>query len=206
MCIVLFHLHLHCSSLAITLAIPTPTRPPKYLHAAPGDVHHFAHIRVTTTPCVYYFQRILGATLSRLPSRTRLTRHRNFGYTNALTTAKLSARSSRRCSSVSASPRGRRSLPSTSSNGSWVPPSRLPSRTRLTRLHGCTNLRDKGFETPFKLQQRILTIPLCPAFDQHRQNNKAILRGLRAKVYSAEPHNKGQICSRKPYWAWNEAE
>jgi hypothetical protein len=105
------------------LAIPTPTRPPKYLHAAPGDVHHFAHIRVTTTPCVYYFQRILGATLSRLPSRTRLTRHRNFGYTNALTTAKLSARSSRRCSSVSASPRGQRSLPSTSSNGSWVPPS-----------------------------------------------------------------------------------
>lgn len=109
--------------------------------------------------------------------------------------------------SVCASPRGRRSLLSTSSNGSWVPPSRLPSRTRPTRPHGCTtNLRDKRFETPFKLQQRVFATPLCPAFDQHRQNNKAILRGLRAKVYSAEPHNKGQICSRKPYWAWNEAE
>jgi hypothetical protein len=64
----------------------------------------------------------------------------------------------------------------------------------------------KGFETPFKLKQRILTTPLCPAFDQHRQNNKAILRGLRAKVYSAEPHIKGQICSRMPDWAWDEAE
>jgi hypothetical protein len=34
------------SSLAITLAILTPTRPPKYLHAAPGDVRRSAHIRV----------------------------------------------------------------------------------------------------------------------------------------------------------------
>jgi hypothetical protein len=35
---------------------------------------------------------------------------------------------------------------------------------------------------------RVTQDPLgvCPTFDQHRQNNKAILRGLRAKVYSAE--------------------
>jgi hypothetical protein len=85
-------------------------------------------------------------------------------------------------------------------------PPHLPSRTRPTRPHGCTDLRDKRYEVPFKLKQRVLTIPLCPAFDQHRQNNKAVLRGLRAKVYSAEPHIKGQICPRKPYWAWNEAE
>jgi hypothetical protein len=66
--------------------------------------------------------------------------------TNALTTARPSARSSRRCSSVCASPRGRRSLPSTSSNGSCVPPPRLPSRTRPTRLHGCTNLTGSGLD------------------------------------------------------------
>ena len=38
---------LYCSSLAITLAILTPIRQPKYLHAAPGDNRRSAHIRVT---------------------------------------------------------------------------------------------------------------------------------------------------------------
>jgi hypothetical protein len=167
------------------------------LGSAPGDARRFAHIRVAGAPSrpatTSSGSWVLGVTPTphalpnepdphntATPAVLALSRPPNY-----LPGAPGDARSS-----VCAPPRGRRSLPSTTSNGSWVPPSRLPSRTRPTRLHGCTNLRDKRFETPFKLQQRVLTIPLCPAFDQHRQNNKAILRGLRARVYSAEPHNK----------------
>jgi hypothetical protein len=130
-------------------------------------------------------------------------RRRNFGYTGALTAAKLSARSSRRCALVGLRTPAWPALPPVHYFQRILDgtPTHLPSRTRPTRPHGCTGLRDKRYEVPFKLKQRVLTIPLCPAFDQHRQNNKAVLRGLRAKVYSAEPHIKGQICPRKPYWA-----
>ena len=74
---------LYCSSLAITLAILTPIRQPKYLYAAPGDDRRSAYIRVTAAP----LRSLLLTDLMcwRPPPCSQTTHTHNFGYTNSHT-------------------------------------------------------------------------------------------------------------------------
>ena len=94
---------------AITLAVLTHTRPPKYLPACPGDDCRSVHTRMPAARLRLLVPTDLESAPSPLPPTPHTTRH-NVGYTNTFTAIKLPDYTSWRCSLLCAYLRGRQSL------------------------------------------------------------------------------------------------
>jgi hypothetical protein len=139
------------TALLLPAGLGSWVSPPRLTPSRTNQTHTTPQLRLywrshdRQTICPELPAMLVGLRIHILPSRTRADPH-NTATSAVLTPSRppnyLPGAPAARCSSVCAYLRGRSSLPSSpTSSGSWVPPSRLPSRTRPTRLHGCTDLR-----------------------------------------------------------------